>query len=279
MRYIDHIKKALKGLSWLDEYHELVVDDYLQRHLFENPRYADPTRLNCYEFHAHSQHGEDGILREIFRRIGTTSRTFVEFGVEHGMESNTAYLLMQGWRGMWLESNRKSYNRICSTFAAEIRGGNLAVRNVIVTPGNINQLLETMPDELDILSIDIDSNDYWVWQAATRAPRVVVIEYNAMFPPDHAWTQAYGDEPIHGTSWFGASLKALELLGKEKGYALVGCDFSGANAFFIRQELAAGRFHEPFTAEEHYQPARYFIGRRRGHPRGWRKAAVPSLPK
>jgi hypothetical protein len=70
-----------------------------------------------------------------------------------------------------------------------------------------------------------------------------------------------------GSMSFSASLKSLEKLGSSKGYALVGCDFRGVNAFFVRQDLLQDRFYEPFTAEEHFEEARYYLHRKAGHPR------------
>jgi hypothetical protein len=123
------------------------------------------------------------------------------------------------------------------------------MRNSFVTAENIEELLAAakVPKSLDLLSIDIDRNDYWVWKAIKSfSPRVVVIEYNAVFPPEISWVVNY--EPTSywdGTSHFGASLKALERL--------------GSNAFFVRNDLVGDRFAPPFTAESHYQPPRYYM--------------------
>src|SRR4051794_30133259 len=70
----------------------------------EKPRYADPKRLLRYGAKVFSQNEEDGMIQEIFKRIGTGPRTFIEFGVENGVQCNTVKLLLQGWRGLWLES-------------------------------------------------------------------------------------------------------------------------------------------------------------------------------
>ena len=109
------------------------------------------------------------------------------------------------------------------------------------------------------MSIDIDGNDYYVWRAINVIkPRVVVIEYNAKFPPNHAWRQAYNAEHgWDGSDWHGASLKALEQLGRELGYQLVGTNIRGVNAFFVKQELADDHFIEPATSEVLYNPARF----------------------
>jgi hypothetical protein len=94
------------------------------------------------------------------------------------------------------------------------------------------------------LAGDIDGNDYWVWRSIQRyAPRVVVIEHNATFPPPTDWVMTY--DPAYrwnGVATSGASLQALERLGQAKGYALVGCALGGVNAFFVRRDLLADHF-------------------------------------
>ncbi|MCS6951608.1 MAG: hypothetical protein NZM33_02000 [Bryobacteraceae bacterium] len=117
-----------------------------------------------------------------------------------------------------------------------------------------------VPEEFDFLSIDIDRSDYWVWDAIRRyRPRVVAIEYNASWMASVACVVPYAAYATwDGTNYHGASLKALERLGRRKGYCLVGCNYSGVNSFFVREDLAGGgRFKEPFTAENHFEPPRH----------------------
>lgn len=227
------------------------------------PRYADPKRLLRHGFKVYSQHDEDGIIQEIFRRIGATKRTFVEFGVETGIECNTVKLLIEGWRGLWIESNAQACKSISSTFDASLKDRRLTLKQSLVTAENINTLIKSadLDGEIDLLSIDIDFNDYWVWKAIQIVkPRVVVIEYNAGLRPPLSLTVPY--QPNHaggGTNFFGASLEALVRLGRTKGYRVVGCNISGSNAFFVRDDLCADHFIEPATAEEHYEPPRHFF--------------------
>jgi len=97
-----------------------------------------------------------------------------------------------------------------------------------------------------------------------------VIEYNATFRPDTEWIMKYDPNAVwNKTSYFGASLKSLELLGNRKEYSLVGCNFIGLNAFFVRNDLTADKFAAPFTADNHYEPLRYHLWRKAGHPRGF----------
>ena len=141
----------------------------------------------------------------------------------------------------------------------------------MVTSANIEGLLEAngVPSEFDLLSIDIDGNDYWIWAAIQRwRPRVVVIEYNASFPPPRKWVmQENHAHRWNGTNYFGASLASLTALGRAKGYTLVATDSNGVNAFFVRDELVApDRFLDPIAAY-HFSPPRYGP-HQGGHPPG-----------
>jgi len=236
----------------------------------QTPRYAAPKRLLRHGAKVYSQNDEDGILQEIFRRIGVNRRTFVEFGVQDGGECNTLLLLSSGWSGLWMEASAVYEAAIRERFDLFLRNEQLTCRQAFITAGNINELMSDCAPDLDLLSIDIDYNDYWIWKALTVVrPRVVVIEYNASLKPPLSLAAPYGeDRRWDGSNFHGASLKALEKLGAEKGYSLVGCCFSGVNAFFVRDDLTADHFHAPFTAEEHYEPPRYFLKYAAGHRPG-----------
>ncbi|MCM1541812.1 MAG: hypothetical protein NC121_11175 [Blautia sp.] len=123
---------------------------------------------------------------------------------------------------------------------------------------------------IDLLSIDIDGNDYYVWDKIYSIdPRVVVIEYNAKFPANFEWIMNYDESHI----WkyddeMGASLKSLELLGNAKGYQLVGTNVTGSNAFFVKKELARDLFPLPAISENLWNPARYGMKYISGHRAG-----------
>ncbi len=224
-------------------------------------KYQDPLNLNRYERQVFSQNGEDGILEEIFNRIGTTNLFFVEFGVGNGTENNTAYLLLKKWRGCWIEANSKSTQKIKAKYNQQINEKELLLKEAMITAENVESIFNEMgvPREFDLLSIDIDGNDYYVWKAINQyKPRVVVIEYNSIFPPSLDWVIEYDPDFIwDGSSYSGASLHALEVLGKIKGYKLVSCDFRGVNSFFVRDDLVNDKFQSPFTAEMHYEEPKY----------------------
>jgi hypothetical protein len=139
-----------------------------------------------------------------------------------------------------------------------------------------------VPREFDLLSLDIDRNTSFLWQGLSAfRPRVVVIEYNSNVPPSDSWTVEY-DASLGGnrTLYFGASLKALEGIGRMLGYTLVGCETSGVNAFFVRDDLVGTHFSEPFTSEFHYEPPRYYLARTWGHHRAFTDLppVTPAMP-
>lgn len=255
----------------LEDLQQLEIDRAISQ-LLSQPKYQDPKKLNQYEHKAFSQSGEDGIIQEIFKRIGATNKVFIECAPGDGLESNTLCLLTLGWKGLWIEADAKKVRAIKNGFFRKIQEGVLSLQQQLVSAENIERVFNkaSLPLDMDLLSIDIDRNDYWVWQGIQRYhPRVVVIEYNAIFPPGCKWVVEYAPQASWDkTSNCGASLTSLQLLGAEKGYELVGCTLAGTNAFFVRKDLVGDHFCFPFTAENHYEPARYYLtSRRAGHSR------------
>lgn len=229
--------------------------------------------INDHEKKIYSQNGEDGIIEFIFSKIGTTNKFSVEFGVGNGFECNTIYLLeKKNWKGLmmdygadqniqWKGIMKKAwYNRKLGLIGSirkdlaflkklisrtkRSRRFQIDIKSEKVTAENIQNLFKkyNVPKNFDLLSIDIDYNDYWVWKAITDyLPRVVVIEYNSSVPPTESKVVPYDPEAKwDGTNYFGASLLALKNLGLNKGYTLVGCDNAGVNAFFCKSELIDG---------------------------------------
>ncbi|CAN5416356.1 hypothetical protein BH09GEM1_BH09GEM1_35810 [soil metagenome] len=259
---------------------DILIEDFIARHLHGNPKYEDPKRLNRFEFQIYSQTGEDGIIQEIFARIGTTNKRFVEFGVGNGLQNNTVALLLYGWSGAWIDGDAALVRRINESLRVPISTGLLRIKTALVMRENIESHFRDLdvPAEFDLLSIDIDGNDYWVWEAINQhRPRVVVVEYNAQFGPSLAWVQKYNaSHQWSGSNHFGASLKALEVLATKKGYRLVACNFLGNNAFFVRSDLAGEKFLENASAEAHFEPARYYLFRQNGFPREFGEYTIVS---
>lgn len=182
--------------------------------------------MKQYERKVYSQSGQDGIIEYLFDVIGTTNKFFVEFGAGDGVDlSNTANLrLNKGWTGLLMDWEFSDHK---------------LVKCHKVIPHNIEALLThyNVPVDFDYLSIDIDGNDYWVWQAIRNwRPRVVSIEVNTNFGPDVSKTIAYNTaHKWDGTTYYGASLGALYKLGISKGYKLVHL-VDTLDAFFVRQD-------------------------------------------
>jgi hypothetical protein len=152
--------------------------------LLVNERNRDPKRLLAQGFRGYSQHDEDGMIQEIFRRIGLSKQVFVEFGVGDGTENNTLYLMLSGWRGLWIDGSQANAAAIHARFSSFIQTGQLSFVRGFVDRDSINGIIEKAghSGDIDLLSIDIDGNDYWVWEVISVVkPRVVVIEYNPYF--------------------------------------------------------------------------------------------------
>jgi len=183
-----------------------------------------------------SQGGQDGVLDAIFKQIGEGNKTFIEFGARDGVEiSNTFNLrLNHGWGGLLMDSEPLSE----------------LVMKETITRENINDLFEKYSMfESDYLSIDLDGNDYYVWEAIRMKPRVVTIEYNSKwnnmesfaieYNPNHKWA---------GDDYYGASLLALKKLGIKKGYTLVH-KVAQFDAVFVRNDLLAPDYIPPLIQE------------------------------
>ena len=228
-------------------------------------RMREPLALENFGYKVYSQNDEDGIIHEIFKRIGTETKEFVELGVGNGLECNTHYLLHCGWHGLWIEGSKTLCRHIESSFRPVMKNGRLKVINAFITREKTDRLISenrnsnTRDTSPDFLSIDIDGNDWYVWEAVKSIrPRLVCIEYNGKFPPDISWKQAYYQKHIwDGSDWQGASLKEMEHLGRKKGYVLVCTNLNGVNAFFVREDLYSKElFVFSTTAEELYNPYR-----------------------
>lgn len=193
--------------------------------------YVQAAMRNVY-----SQFGEDGVIEKIFEVIEPANRWCVEFGAWDGIYlSNTCRLVRDlGWHGVLIEGSAQKYAELCENYAGL---DNAHPLHALVgfergTDSLDDVLAETeCPRDLDLVSIDIDGADYFVWQSIARyRPRVVVIEYNPTIPNDVIFVQDR-DMTIHQ----GASLAAMVELGKRKGYDLVATTLG--NAFFVEENL------------------------------------------
>lgn len=229
-----------------------------QLDLIESPR-----RLRDVEFKVFSQFGDDGIVHYLTTRIAPSSTTFIEFGVEDYLESNTRFLLMhQNWSGFVMDGSPENIARL-STWPI-LWKYDLQACAAFIDRDNINALLAVpgFPKALGLLHIDLDGNDYWVWERITAVePTIVIVEYNSVFGMDRPisvpYDPSFNRTRAHSSNLFwGSSLAALHHLAQKKGYAFVGCNSAGNNAYFVRRDQLRGGIAEVSLADG-YVASRY----------------------
>jgi hypothetical protein len=221
-------------------------------------------RLADAEFKVFSQFGDDGIIQYLTHRtdIPPDSQIFIEFGVQDYQESNTRFLLMNdNWRGLILDGDRANMEKV-------VRGSDywrhdLTASAAFIDRDNVNDLFlrHGFRGEIGLLSIDIDGNDYWVWERIEVVnPIILVAEYNSTFGAERAVTIPYDakfqrSRAHYSNLYWGASLKALCLLAERKGYSFVGSNSAGNNAYFVRDDKLGDL--KALAAEEGYVASRF----------------------
>ena len=225
-------------------------------------RARPPATLAEAEFKVLSQYGDDGIIDHLINRTNPPVHKFVEFGVEDYSEANTRFLLVsRNWSGLIMDG-RLDLEAILKHDPI-YRRHDLKARSAFVTAENIDKLLveSGFAGEIGLLSIDIDGNDYWVWNAIRSVtPAIVVSEFNSVFGPSKPWTVPY-DPAFNRTRYhwsnlvYGTSLTSLSDLAAERGYAFVGCNSAGNNAYFVRKDYL--RDLAPLSPEEGYVEAKF----------------------
>lgn len=186
-----------------------------------------------YEQKIYSQNGEDGVIAHIFKNIGTTNKVAVEFGVSAGgggTQTNTRLLAENGWVTYWYDIEDATNLPLNCNFAVKY-----------LTPENIVETFKesNIPTEFDLLSIDVDGNDYHLREAlSVYSPRVCIMEYNGYFTGSSNYIMSFDNNyRWKGQRNFGASLKEYTAQANRLGYDLVYCDSRGINAFFIRKDV------------------------------------------
>jgi hypothetical protein len=219
--------------------------------------------LQDHEFRVYSHSGEDGILQFLTANIETPRKTFVEFGVEDYREANTRYLVANcGWMGLVMDGDPANIKQIRRS--PLYWNSNLRAEDAFVTRENVDTLLTDFGflGDLGLLSVDVDGNDYWVFNAITVVrPRIAVVEYNHRFGPTRSVTIPYDpgfvrrhDDP----SWLvcGTSLAAIVKAAHRKGMSLVGCNSFGNNAFLVRDDVKPA-WMPALTAEEGFVAGKF----------------------
>lgn len=251
------LDRMLQGLASLDERTEAIdrtlrsgrlrkIDgnvDALVRHAFVTSNHLpEPQATLLRRFRGMSQNDEDGITLALMDRIGSSTRRFVEIGA--GVNGgNSGFLAREcGWTGVMVEIDPDRVRTLKRRF-----GPAVAVVDARVTRENINELLSSngIRGEIDLLSLDIDGIDYWVWESLSIcSPRLVIVEYNRFLGTDRAVTIPYDADfdrrrfDVPSFAYYGASLPAFVHLAGLKGYRLVAIEPRGVNAFFVRNDLA-----------------------------------------
>lgn len=242
---------------------------------------SPPIDFSALAKSVYAQGAEEGMLERIFERIEPRTRYCVDIGASDGLRnSNTARLMREaGWRGALYEASEYRFAKLRANWGG---AGNATLVHATVLPDNVVPLLAEagVPADLDLLNLDIDGNDWWVWRALLESgrfrPQVVVVEYNPYYEPPQRWVMKL--DPAHvwdGSTYYGASLESLAALGKAHGYELLACDASGNNAFFVEAALFPRFGVADNSPQVLYRPAMYkvrFIGKNTfvtGHPYRW----------
>jgi hypothetical protein len=220
----------------------------------------DVTQLRDVEFQVFSQFGDDGIIQWLVQQLPIEHHTFIEFGVEDYTEANTRFLLVNNqWSGLVLDGDPQNIDRIRRDQIS--RFFDLQSECAFITTDNINSLVTRANFaslKVGLLSIDIDGNDYWVWEALTSVePSIVICEYNCLFGFESPWTIKYDPSFVRGTnypfSFYGTSLRSACDLAESRGLTFIGCNAAGNNAYFISKDLQRYLSIPEVTPEQGYQ--------------------------
>ena len=224
--------------------------------------------FNTTGFKVFSQFEEDGKLLYIFSILGMGNKTFVDLGSNDCVNSNCANLAIHfNWKGLFvdgdknlIEIGRKFYKKTPNFWSYKPK-----FTHAFLTKNNVNKIIqnEGFEGEIELLSIDIDGNDYWIWESLEIIqPKVVIIECQLAFGLEEKVIPYREDfeEDVRNSDNYGASALALQKLGKQKGYRLVGANEYGNNLFFIKNGLAEVQLPEvsvesllqhPFATEKY----------------------------
>lgn len=250
----DFVKTRLAWFLLKGKISPLVGIQQLQLHHYYRDKafQGNPPGLPSAGFRVFSQFEEDGLLLYILSMIGMETRRFVEIGSDDGLNSNCANLYFHfGFHGLFIDGNQRSIRRGERFYSRYPNRWYYKPRFLcaMVKRENINQLIEKegFTGEIDLLSVDIDGNDYWIWDALeVCTPRVVIIEthvefglQNIVVPYDPGYSFP-GKHPVY----HGASAVAMTRLGKKKGYRLVGANRYGSNFIFVKEELCGNLLPE-----------------------------------
>jgi len=198
--------------------------------------------VNDYKRQVHSQSGEDGILEKIFETLEIKNGWYCEFGAGDGnWICNTRKLREEGWKGVLIEGDSASFNNLKNNYGTH-PDVSIIESYISCEPGeSLDDLLSDtdIPKDFDLLSIDVDGNDLWIWKSLKNyTPKVVVVEYNPHYNPTDSLTIKY--DPNHrfnSDNYYGATAGAFNKLAEEIGYKLIGST-AGLNLFYCKKEIS-----------------------------------------
>jgi len=246
------MKKLINKLKWQLGLNKLQNEIYENRILLgkqlsiEIKKMPVTTKIEETEFKVFSQWGDDGIIQFLINNIDISSKRFIEFGVEDFTESNCRFLLMNdNWSGLVIDGSQSNINYIKKDQISWKY--DLLAHCEFIKKDNINRIFKEngFEGDIGILSIDIDGNDYYIWdQIDTVTPDIVIVEYNSVFghrPISVPYNDNFYILDAHFSHlYFGASLQGFNQLAKQKGYSFVGCNSTGINAYFIKTSKLNG---------------------------------------
>lgn len=215
------------------------------------------------EFRVYSQFGDDGIIQWLLGRIPDLPPRFIEFGVEDYTEATTRFLLVHDrWSGLVMDGALTNIRRLKNKKC--FWRHDLTAIAVFLDRDNVDRLISEWARgrDIGILHIDVDGNDYWLWEAIHSIdPWIVIIEYNAIFGAERAITTPYSPDfrrlrAHYSGQYYGASLAALTHLANRRGYVLIGTNGAGNNAYFVKRQLIGGPLRE-LAVTDAYSPPQF----------------------
>jgi hypothetical protein len=205
---------------------------------------SKPERPVDWEFKVTSQWGEDGIIQMLVSKVPIDNKIFVEFGVENYTESNTRFLLQNNnWSGLVIDGSEENVRYIKNDVI--YWRYNLKAHCEFISKDNIDRIFADngVRGEIGLLSVDIDGNDYWIWESIKSIqPRIIVAEYNSLFGPSAKVSIPYDQSFVRRSNgrpnqYYGVSIAALTHLANKRGYELVAGNSAGNNVFFVKKEF------------------------------------------
>ena len=240
-KYIRKIKKVILSELYIENEKLKILNGKVLSNQIKNIKKIDS--LKDVEFSIFSQFGDDGIIQWLIHNLDIPNKTFIEFGVDDYNESNTRFLMMNdNWSGFVMDGSENNMLKLKAEYYYWKH--DLNSKAIFINKDNINELIasQNLHKDLGLLHIDLDGNDYYIWNAINVVePIIVIVEYNSIFGTDRAISTIYDDDFVRSKAHysnllFGSSIKSLYQLATNKGYSFIGCNNAGNNAYFIRND-------------------------------------------